>query len=368
MIPGHVSDAITDFSDEVRAKYRGRKRGADGHFVTANDRERARVLLDISKMRCVSFHAWSVHDLFIFSVRTYPEDLLARTVQRRESSSFLRTLHGLWNPSMGEWICLLRRVCVLGSFRLFVMVLRLNHCQRAGDMHALAQAIVYDLPLLTMRDILPAHYPPPTEEEVRELPGHPAPEPFADDVMEAVCASFVNRPHDIAWSRRHVTCILELAGSLGPRGIGIMCRRLLMYLTRPMQCRCDAEGPKGGGARRAQCECRRSFDLDNRREYARVLFFTLFERMEDWDVPEKREFLMEACAQRFSVRVYEELSRCLVGPGDVPKNPRVRPYTELELKECYHMDHSVVMHAGCAAVRLSAASVTSRLALSLPAS
>lgn len=359
MFPVHVLDAINDFTDRVNTYRRLDETGR--LLYAANDVERGRTLHEVSLSRGVSLLGWSVHDTLLFSVRTYPEELLHACVDVREGSHFLAELYNLWHPTVLNWVCFLRRFCVLGSFRLFVAALRLNHFQKRS-MAMLGRVLIYNLPEVTLRLLLPSSYPSLTPEEREMLPhqgvnGEPV--PFGDDVLEAVAASFVYRPHDIACSRQQARDILELTGSLGPEAVGIMCRRLFLFLSRPPTCECDVVIDRRGRKQRrsAECMCPRDLQKDLRKEHARVLFSCILDSMESrWELVHKQSFMIEACAYRFSRRAYEELSECLLecDPEDIPQNPKARWYTQEEKKECYHTNHSVVVHAGCAGVRLSA--------------
>jgi hypothetical protein len=351
MIQSQVLDAMWDFSDFVN---KHKRQGEDGSFLTANDVDRGHILRDLSVTRGLSLRGWSVHDVFLFAVRTYPERLLYSCAMADVGSSYLHELHTLWTPTVVDWVCFLRRFCVLGSFRLFVMVLRMNHCQDQ-DLPRLGKALIFDLPRITLRQLWPPEYPPLAEEDRKRLAGDESfePEPFGDDLLESVAASFVFRPHDPSCNRQQADNILALTGPLGSKCVGIMCRRLFFFLARDMSCDCDVVKENLKSERKPECMCERNFERDLRKEHARALCFSILLKMDLWSNEEKQEFLTEACAFRFSSFMYKELSKALldfVNPDDIPDNPRARPYTKEEVKESYHTNHSVVTHAGCAEV------------------
>jgi hypothetical protein len=347
VVSSRVSDALFDFAAALK-RYPGR----------ASDFERAASLRLLGVDLCVAFDSWVLDDVLIFSLRTFPEEILQKTALARKPSEYLRVLYGLWKPDMKAWLVFLRRLCSLHSFRLFVDVVRVNHFQT--DLNVLSQALFADLPRLTT--ILPPHYPP-----IEDIPGLPHNgTPFGEDLLEAVVASFVKRPHDISCSRRHADHLLTLTGGLGPMAVGDACRRLLLFLTRnpppipatansPIIIHCFCDMPDK--PRNAECLCPRKMDMDVRKEYARVLFQNIFnkhaEEPDVWSITDKQDFLMQACKYRFSALVYEELSVILgaTEPGEEPRpNPYVRPYTKQEMKDCYHANDSAVQHAGCAEI------------------
>lgn len=341
-----VTDALHDWGRQIARYQRSSGRGRP-----VTDEERGRAMYALSDIHGVGFDRWSMDDVIVFYVRAYSEELLLHTVVKYRPSEFLRALYALWRPpSISAWVRLLRRICTLGSFRLFVSILRLNHFQD-DKLSDLAQALFIELP--TYATIFPPAFPNFDKSTLQTLPRNKR--PFGEDLLESIVAAFVRRPHDISCSRLHARDILALTEPLGPREVGAACRRLLMFLARPSNCRCDdASGADAIYAPRApECRCPRKLAMDNRKEYARALFFAIFSET-DWPLVDKEEFLIEACKHRFSAVVYKELAICLdaVEPGNEPApNPEIRPYTVQELKDCYNMTHSLVQHAGCAEVR-----------------
>jgi hypothetical protein len=338
-----VTDALHDWAREIKL-----------HSERANDDIRAQTLNSLRDVYCVPFHQWGIDDMVVFVVRSYPEYLLQELADRKKTSKFLEALLTVWAPKkILDWVCLLRRICTLGSFRLFVVTLHLNHYESAENLGPLAQALFVELPRL--RSVLPPEYPQvdPNAHEVLPKDGLP----FGEDLLESVVASFVNRPHDIACSRGHARDILRLTGSLGPAEVGTACRRLLMFLARSPSCRCDYPDPAKGGEeipRMPECKCERNLEMDRRKEYARVLFYAIF-NITGWQSDERAEFLVEACKRRFSLIVYNELVYCLdaipEGQSEPILNPDVRPYSVQEKKDSYDRTDAAVQHAGCAEVR-----------------
>lgn len=377
MIAPYVKALLSAFSESIRDPHRYIRSESFG-----DDRDRADILHGLDRKaaheRRSLFHRWSLDDMVAFVVKSYPNDLLVETAYRAHRSQFLVLLYDLWRPDVVDWIILLRRVCSLGSFRVFTLVLRLNHFHENKRMRLLGSAILDRLPNMTIEDVLPRTYFPITDQELRRLPV-PEPKeegdrqvvvPFGDDLLETLVASFVERPHDISCGRQHCRCILLLSES--PRGVGTLCRRLFLFLQREdVCCRCDFYGPpehdrrdrRGGGgpsdggggdpSRAPMCRCTRNGQFDSDKEYARSLMFCILEtchREEKlWTERDCQDFLLEACTHTFSKRIYEELATGLLDGGSEPleiKNPR--HYTKVELTENFHTDQSQVAHAGCA--------------------
>lgn len=304
----------------------------------------------LSDLYGVALDRWSVDDVVMFFAQVYSREILLQTVVENRPSEFLRALYSLWRPpSVSAWVRLLRRVCCLNSFRLFVNVLRLNHCQ-GENLANLAHALFIELP--TCRTIFPPDFPKFDKTNVRSLPRDGR--PFGEDLLETVVAAFVRRPHDISCSRQHACDLLALLGRLGPREVGVGCRRLLMYLARPADCHCDElESPRATHATRdPECRCPRRLALDPRKEYACALFREIMETAR-WGPEDREDLFVEACKHRFSEVVYREMAVCLsiVEPGlPPPPNPDVRSYSTQELKDCYNSSNYLVLPAGCVEV------------------
>lgn len=329
----------------------------------ANDGDRANILQELDNValreRRSLFHGWHSDDIFIFVAKAYPEELLIERAYAASQSKFLILIHELWRPSTLDWVIHLRRICSLGSFRVFVLVLRMNHCHDGMAMRELGDVIINDLPYIKIEHILPSHYLPIEEHELAYLPVQRVPEgslvvkPFSDGLLESVIASFVERPHDFSCARQHCKSLLLLCEDA--KGLGSICRRLFMFLKRAGDCHCDHYDSCGGRyvkRRDPECRCVLDVEWDSDKEYARALMFCILEfchRKEGlWENKDCAKFLLQACAHCFSKRIYDELANCLLEEDEHPEIFNSRDYTVAELKENFHTETAVVTHAGCA--------------------
>lgn len=309
------------------------------------------LILTLNERYAVDFRTWSLNDVVIFACHLYPLEELEITVHRRSRSLFLQNLYYVWQPdTVKEWIQCLRRICTLGSFRLFAQALRYNHCQESSG--EIANDLLVELPNETT-SIYPSNYPRPERCSRGTFPSCGT--AFGEDLMEYTVSSFVRRPHDPAYVRLHAADLLELSGGLGPAAVGVTCRRLLMFLARSPKCRCDFFEVKHPKAYKPmpECTCERVFEMDNHKEYARALFYSLLRLRPDWTSQDRHSFFIEACRQRFSEAAFQELSYslALVSKGQPPlRHPELRPYTQQELEVNYHKTDTGVHFIGCVEV------------------
>lgn len=191
-----------------------------------------------------------------------------------------------------------------------------------------------------------------------------------DDLLEALVASFVERPHHMSSGSQHCRCILLLSES--PRGVGTLCRRLFLYLQRLHTCRRHfythrqrqpppptppwQEGAVGHprtaprsaaapamassmatGSTRARSCAAPSRSATARRSCGR-------------SATARASCSRRALPHCFSKRIYGALATVLLDlwgeePVDI-ENPR--PYTKMELTQNFHTGSAQVTHAGCA--------------------